>query len=220
LDKNEVEKMKNDDLISKRIRLRKELDEKISELMTNPKIENIAQALRDSRPITKEEKEDTKKFMDDMEKKKSAEVTQNQKILYVLGKTMKENGLDMVLSKTKAIDDATIRLHAQLLLNGDAFDLKVYNSKFENCRYSADELNKDEKLRKLFIEEFKIFLKDTCSISPEDITVIDIKSDYVYIRYISYVMLDQTALNGKKLPYGPCGSQHAETTDKSIIPNK
>jgi hypothetical protein len=153
--------MKNDDLISKRIRLRKELDKKISELMTNPKIENIAQALRDSRPITKEEKEDTKKFMDDMEKKKSAEVTQNLKILYVLGKTMKENGLDMVLSKTKAIDDATIRLHAQLLLNGDAFDLKVYNSKFENCRHSADELNKDEKLRKVFIEEFKIFLKNT-----------------------------------------------------------
>jgi hypothetical protein len=32
-------------------------------------------------------------------------------------------------------------------------------------------------------------------------------------------MLDQTALNGKKLPYGPCGSQHVETqkVNQSIL---
>ena len=193
------------------LRFRSELDEKMSKLMINPEIENISKAFPECRPITEEEIAETKTFMEDMEKKTHAEETQNQILLYVLGKTMKENGMDMVISKTKAIDDATLRFHAQLWLTGNSFDMKVHKSKFEDCKYSADELNKDEKLRTKFIEEFKIFLNTTCSIDPKNITVIDIQSGSVEVRYLSYVIFEKNHLNGRNLPNGPLGSRHVST---------
>jgi hypothetical protein len=45
---------------------------------------------------------------------KHAEVTKNQILLYILGKTLKAN--DMFLSQAVAADDSTLRLHAQLSL--------------------------------------------------------------------------------------------------------
>ena len=188
--------------------LRSELDERINKLMINPNIENIARVLADCRPITEDERAKTKVFMEDMETKTHAEVTKNQILLYVLGNIMKENDMEMVLSRTKASDDATLRLHMQLSLSGIAFDMKIYKSKFEGYKYGVDEMKKDDKLEKEFIKDFKLFLKNSFSVNPKDVAVIDILPGSVQVRYLTYAVIDT---NSGKNTIGPAGSKHINT---------
>lgn len=200
---------------------RSELDDKMNKLMNYPNIENIAKLLADCRAVTDEERAETKAFMEDMEAKTHAEVTKNQILLYILGKTFKANDMEMFLSQAVAADDGTLRLHAQLSLSSILFDMKVYKSKFEGYKYTADELNTDDKLRKEFIIDFKIFLKITFSVNPKDIAVIDFEPGSVQVRFLSYAIIDTNSVNGKNIE-GPAGSKHISTQQiiQSILINE
>ena len=134
---------------------------------------------------------------------------------------MEQNGIEMILTKAKAADDATLRLHAQWWLTGAVFDMKSYESTFTGCKYSADEINQNKILKERFIQEFKSFLQFNFLIDPNNVFVIDIQSGSVKVRFNLLQPIENQKSNYSVHEYGPLGSKYCEIKEvnKSILIN-
>ena len=164
----------------------------------NPKVENISNIYRElkgARKGTDQEKENTRRFIENVKQKDFSSIPTNDLAIYAIYNVFKQTGIDVCLTDSKLENDESLALHSRVWLSG-LLDLKIYETKFEtNGVWDAKSIysNKDMKCR--FISEFKNFMCST-TLSPEDaFNVIEIKEGSVAVIYSVNAQLDLLNLN-------------------------
>jgi hypothetical protein len=164
------------------------------------KVENIShiyQQLKGTRNGTDQEKENTRRFIENMEQKKDcSSIPTNDLAIYAIHNVFEQMGIDVCLTDSKLEDDESLALHSRVWLSG-LLDLKIYETKFEtNGIFNARSINSNKDLRNRFISEFKTFICSATRLPRDDeINVIEIKEGSVSVIFSLNAQLDCMNLN-------------------------
>ena len=167
---------------------------------SKPKVENISniyRQLKGARKGTDQEKENTRRFIENMKQKKDcSSIPTNDLAIYAIHNIFKQMGIDVCLTDSKLEIDESLALHSRVWLSG-LLDLKIYETNFEtNNVFNAGSINSNKDLMNRFISEFKTFICSTALLPRNDaINVIEIKEGSVSVIFSVNAQLDLMNFN-------------------------